>query len=397
MSDNKHYDLIVVGAGVVGLATAYAACQRGLRVAVLERNAQCVGASVRNFGFVTVTGQRRGEHWRRAMRTRDLWQRIAPQAGIEVVHQGLHVLAQRPEAMGVLEAFMRTEMGEGCRLLSTAEAARDLPLLQDGVGVLYSPHERRVESRDAIPQLSRWLQASLGVDFYWNTPVVQIDLPSIHTGSGIFRADACVVCPGHDLNTLYPQAIAQAGIRMCTLQMMRVRPARPVKLPGAVMSDLSLVRYEGYADLPESQPLREQLLSEQPRHLNNGVHLIAVQSADGSLVVGDSHVYGPSEVPFARSEIDALILDEMHRVLKLPDARVVERWTGTYASASDVVFKTQPAKGVAVGIVTGGTGASTSFAFAEELLALAMGDDPAEGPQLLDDPSGFVERQVMPG
>ena len=78
MKSEKHYDLVVVGAGVVGLATAYAARQRGLRVAVLERNAQCVGASVRNFGFVTVTGQRRGEHWRRAMRTRDIWQQVAP-------------------------------------------------------------------------------------------------------------------------------------------------------------------------------------------------------------------------------------------------------------------------------------------------------------------------------
>lgn len=221
MKNEKHYDLVVVGAGVIGLATAYAARQRGLRVAVLERNAQCIGASVRNFGFVTVTGQRRGEHWRRAMRTRDIWQQIAPQAGIDVVHQGLYVLAQRPEALDVLEAFLQTEMGQGCRLLSRAEAARELPLLQDGVGVLHSPHERRVESRDAIPLLSRWLQQSLGVDFYWNTPVRQIDLPRVHTSQGLFHAGHCVVCPGHDLNTLYPELIAQAGISLCTLQMMR--------------------------------------------------------------------------------------------------------------------------------------------------------------------------------
>lgn len=374
MKSEKHYDLVVVGAGVVGLATAYAARQRGLSVAVLERNAQCVGASVRNFGFVTVTGQRRGEHWRRAMRTRDIWQQVAPQAGIEVVHQGLYVLAQRPEALDVLEAFMQTEMGQGCRLLSRAEAAHELPLLQDGVGVLHSPHERRVESRDAIPLLSRWLQQSLGVDFYWNTPVQQIELPRVHTSQGLFHAEHCVVCPGHDLNTLYPELIAQAGISLCTLQMMRVRPAQPLRLPGSVMSDLSLVRYEGYADLPESAPLRARLQAEQAEHLKWGIHLIAVQSADGSLVVGDSHVYGHAEAPFARDDIDALIQDELQRVLRLPGASVEQRWTGTYASAADVVYKAQPAPGVAVGIVTGGTGASTSFAFAEELVALALGD-----------------------
>lgn len=61
MKTDKSYDL-VVGAGIIGLATAFAACQRGLRVAVVERHAQCIGPSVRNFGFVTVTGQRRGDH-----------------------------------------------------------------------------------------------------------------------------------------------------------------------------------------------------------------------------------------------------------------------------------------------------------------------------------------------
>ena len=43
--------------GNVGLAHALAAARRGLRVVVIDRDAQANGASVRNFGFVTVTGQ----------------------------------------------------------------------------------------------------------------------------------------------------------------------------------------------------------------------------------------------------------------------------------------------------------------------------------------------------
>ncbi|MBS0474031.1 MAG: TIGR03364 family FAD-dependent oxidoreductase [Proteobacteria bacterium] len=373
MTTGQSYDLVVVGAGIIGLATAYAARQRGLRVAVVERHAQCIGASVRNFGFVTVTGQRRGEHWQRARRTRDVWQHVAAQAGIAVIHQGLHMLAQRPEAAHLLEAYLKTEMGEGCRLLSAADAARELPWLQAGQAVLHSPHELRVESRDAIPRLARWLELDFGVDFFWSTPVLGIDLPQVHTSQGVLSAGHCVVCPGHDLNTLYPDATAQAGIRLCTLQMLRVMPGQAVKLPGAVMSDLSMARYEGYADLPEAAPLKALLQAQQAEHLRWGVHLIAVQSADGSMVVGDSHVYGDAEAPFGRSDVDDLILGELHRVLRLPGAQVTERWTGSYASAQEPVFKTLVAPGVAVGIVTGGTGASTSFAFAEELLDLALG------------------------
>lgn len=371
---NRHYDVVVVGAGIVGLATAWTASQKGLRVAVVERQAQSVGASIRNFGFITVTGQRRGAHWQRALKTSQVWKRIAPLAGIQVVHQGLYVLAQRPEAMDILQAFINTEMGEQCRLLSRENAAHELSVLQPGLGALHSPHECRVESRDAIPLLARWLERDLGVDFFWNTPVLGVSLPQVFTSRGEIQADHCIVCPGNDLNSLYPEVIDQAGIKQCTLQMFRVQAIPGIELPGAVMSDLSLVRYEGYADLPEATDLRTRLLNEQKQHLDYGVHLIVVQSADGSLVVGDSHVYGDAEVPFSRSDIETLIVSEMHQVLRFQNAHIIERWIGTYASASDVVFKASPSKRVALGLVTGGTGASTSFAFAEELLEIALAE-----------------------
>jgi len=67
------FDVLVVGRGIVGLAHAWAAARLGLRAAVLDRETHAVGASVRNFGFVTVTGQQAGITWRRARRARDLW------------------------------------------------------------------------------------------------------------------------------------------------------------------------------------------------------------------------------------------------------------------------------------------------------------------------------------
>jgi len=42
--------VLVVGAGIVGLAHAFEVRRRGLEVVVLERRARAVGASVRNFG-----------------------------------------------------------------------------------------------------------------------------------------------------------------------------------------------------------------------------------------------------------------------------------------------------------------------------------------------------------
>ena len=150
------YDLAVVGAGICGLAHALAAANRGKRVVVVDRDAQANGASVRNFGFVTVTGQQEGECWRRALRSRDVWAEVAPLAGIDILQRGLLTVARRPEARAVLEEFSATGMGRDCLLLEPAEVAARYDGLRTGeiAGALLSPHEVRVESRDAIPRLA---------------------------------------------------------------------------------------------------------------------------------------------------------------------------------------------------------------------------------------------------
>src|SRR5277367_5195484 len=98
---SQSYDLAVVGAGICGLAHALAAARRGKRVIVVDRDAQANGASVRNFGFITVTGQQSGDCWRRARRSRDVWVEISTAAKIPVLQRGLLTIARRPEARTV--------------------------------------------------------------------------------------------------------------------------------------------------------------------------------------------------------------------------------------------------------------------------------------------------------
>jgi FAD dependent oxidoreductase TIGR03364 len=367
----SEYDLAVVGAGIVGLGVALAAASRGKKVVVIERNAKAVGASIRNFGFVTVSGQQAGAHWARAMRSRDIWAGLVEEAGIEVLHQGLVMPARRAEAVAVLEAFLADPMGEGCRLISPAEAAAILPALRlDGVrSILYSPHEIRVESSEALPKLASWLETKHGVDFRWCTAVRAIDGREVETSRGTIRAEAVAVCPGDDFASLYPERIAPHGLRVCTLQMLRVAPAAPSRFGAAVMSDMSFARYEGFSALPEAEALMRRLDAEEADSRAAGIHLIAVQSADGSLVVGDSHVYGDTQAPFAEERLDALIMAEFDCVFDLPGRHVVRRWIGTYASSPDrTVLVDRPAENARIVMVTGGTGASTGFALGEQVV-----------------------------
>lgn len=367
---NTSADLIVIGSGIVGLGVALAARRQGLKVLVLDRSAAQRGASIRNFGFVTVTGQERGAHWARARRSAEIWSEIAPKAGISICHRGLLMACQRPEASAVVEAFMQTEMGEGCQQLTAAQChAYNARLRVDGLDSgLYSPHEIRVESREAIGQLTSYLQ-SLGVVFRFSEAAVVIDGDTVVTSrQARLTAKQIVVCPGPDLVSLYPDRIAAHAVELCTLQMFRVGGLAPGVFQSALMSDLSLVRYAGYAALPEAQALKNRLAAEQADALAMGIHLIAVQALDGSLVVGDSHVYGDAESVFAESRVDTLIFDELTQLLGAADLSITERWLGTYPSAEGPCFIDQPEAHVRLVMVTGGTGASTAFALGEDVM-----------------------------
>jgi len=370
---NESYDVAIVGRGIVGLAHALAAAKNGLRVVVIDRTERATGASIRNFGFVTVTGQERHEMWPLAHRAKQIWTEVAMRAKIEVQQTGLVMSARRPAAAAILEAFMATEMGEGCELLTHKQLAARHPSVpyQPFAAALVSSHELRIEAREAIPALANWMRVELGVHFADPASVIGCTQGRVITSSGTITADSIVGCPGDDLNALYPEVMAAHAVTRCKLQMLRLA-APAYRLPSPVMSDLGIMRYEGYSALPGAASLTAQLHDEQANAVAAGVHLIVAQSADGSLVVGDSHDYGDAPDPFIHEAIDELILDEFNAVLGTPPP-TLERWMGVYASSSKQNWFTEQVEaGVHLTVVTCGAGMSTAFAIGEHVVEKAL-------------------------
>ena len=373
---NKNYDLLIVGSGIVGLAHAYEAKKRGLSVVIVEQNTRCTGASIRNFGFITISGQGAQDTWRRAVYSAQVWRELASLAEIKILHEGTWILCERPEAVEVAKAFLQTPMGIDCQYFPQASYPNLETLgfknihslnLKNSLGLLYSPHEFRVESRDAIPQLANYLQNTMGVDFYWETEVLSIDGSSVQTSNNLFDAQRIVICPGADLTGIAKPYIEKHDLKLCTLQMLRIKVQEGFILPGSVMTDNSLARYLGWSELPEAKALKERIALEMPEYVKEGIHLIVVQSADGSLVVGDSHRYGSSEHIFASESIEQLIIELMYRVLSITEHTVIERWTGVYPSSNthDALIE-KVSSAMRVAIVSSGTGASTAFGLAKD-------------------------------
>ena len=94
---------IVIGAGIVGLATARALSLKGYDVTVIERSAKAVGASVRNFGMVWPIGQPDGLLYNRALRSKQIWKEIADSIGLWYDEVGSLHLAHHADEWQVLQ------------------------------------------------------------------------------------------------------------------------------------------------------------------------------------------------------------------------------------------------------------------------------------------------------
>ncbi|HVN64059.1 MAG TPA: FAD-dependent oxidoreductase, partial [Candidatus Binataceae bacterium] len=129
-------DVAIVGAGVLGLAHAYWAAQRGHSVVVFERSAKSIGASIRNFGMIWPIGQRAGEIHQMAVRSRATWAEVLKDARLPYRPTGaLHVVYRREEADIAREFCDRAPAhGYACQWLSArGTLEKSNAVLEDGL------------------------------------------------------------------------------------------------------------------------------------------------------------------------------------------------------------------------------------------------------------------------
>lgn len=362
-------DVVVVGAGIVGLAHAVEASARGASVLVVDRDERAVGASVRNFGHGCVTAQS-GEALTFARRARETWLRLGREAGFDVQECGTVVVARAPEELAALEELAAERGSEEVRLLDRAGVSARVPV-RDALGGAHLPGDLRVDQRAAAGAIAAWLQEQPGVTVRFGTPVLKVGDGVVRTPEGDLRADRVVVCVGHDVDRLFPAAAAAAGVRRCLLQMLQVRPPAGTVIAPAVLTGSSMLRYPALAATEGAQALRRRWSAERPELLDAVVNHMLTQLPDGDLVVGDTHDYARTPDPWSVEELDELLLAETRALLDLPEMPVVRRWQGVYAAADGEFLRAPVAAGVTAVSVTSGIGMTTAFGLAPAVLDAA--------------------------
>ena len=367
----------IVGAGIVGLAHAWSAAQRGHRVTIFERNASACGASIRNFGMIWPIGQPAGEWHQVALESRQRWIALGDAAGIWVNPCGSIHLAHRTDELAVLQEFAAQAAGLGyeCQLLSAAEVMAKTPAANPSglLGGIFSPTELCIDPRLAVRQIPVWLAQRFGVQLAFQTCINAVRVESngkvdVQTAAGTTQLfDRVVICSGTDFQTLFPDLSARCKLKLCKLQMLKTGPqAARWRLGPHLASGLTLRHYRNFEICPGLPSLRQRIATETPELDLYGIHVMTSQNAAGEVILGDSHEYNGDIVPFDKRLIDDLILRELHKVVQLPDWTIAEQWHGLYAKHPQApVFEAEPLPNVHICTATGGAGMTMSFGLAE--------------------------------
>jgi glycine/D-amino acid oxidase-like deaminating enzyme len=164
-------DVVVVGAGIVGCATAYFLARRGVRVVVVERGAVPGEQSRKNWGFVRQQGRDPIE-LPLVMEANRLWRGLERELGadIEWVQGGNLALAADEHRLARFEEWLPVarEFGLDTHLLRARDLEAVIPGLAGGwVGGMHTPadgHADPEKTTDAFARAAVSHGASLHLD-----------------------------------------------------------------------------------------------------------------------------------------------------------------------------------------------------------------------------------------
>lgn len=366
---------IVIGAGILGLATARSLAKRGYQVTVFERNEMAIGASIRNFGMVWPVGQPQGTLYDRAIYSRNTWAEICAETDIWHDPVGSLHLAYHADELQVMEEFVAASKSyRNVEMLSAAATMEKTPAANpDGLlGAVWSPDEMIVESRQAVGQVAAYLQEKYGVVFHWNTAITRIEHPVVYSGKRTWSADHVYVCSGADFETLYPEHFLEIPITKCKLQMLRLK-AQPGnwRIGPSLCGGLSMTHYTAFKVAPSLDALKARYAEQYPEYIKWGIHVMASQNPTGELTIGDTHEYGLVHDPFDRDHLNELVMDYLATFTRFKTTEKLQTWNGIYAKMKNgtTEYIHSPEPGVTILNAPSGAGMTLSFGLAEEVIA----------------------------
>jgi sarcosine oxidase subunit beta len=230
MSANKA-DVIIVGGGIMGAATAFFLRKRGVSVILLERGLIGQQASGVNFGNVRRQG-RYIDQLPLANRSREIWGKLKELIGedAEFMLSGHLRIGYRQEHVERMEKYAQDSepYGLGLQIISGRTLRERFPFLgPEVIAGSYAPYDGHANPRLAAPALGR-AAVREGAQVFENTEIVNVekdgeDFRVTAADGRTFRAPVALITAGAWANRIStkfgePVPLEAKGPQMCVTE-----------------------------------------------------------------------------------------------------------------------------------------------------------------------------------
>jgi FAD dependent oxidoreductase TIGR03364 len=376
---DKKYDLIVVGSGILGTFHAYHALKAGLRVLLLEKDNYPVGATVRNFGQAVPSGM--VDQWfRYGVRGLEVYQSIQKDFDITVRNNGSVYIASDKEEQQLIHELKNhyDTIGYSCELLSATGVLAKYPALRSSYVKegLFFPQEVSVEPDRMIHRVHEYIQQQFShFTLLYNAPVIGCEnsAGSVHvkTSNGSsYLGEKVVICNGNEFKLLFPEVFRKSGQVVSKLQMLRTIKMPEVQLEGNILTGLTIRRYESFENYCPS--FNSITTPDHYKELKKwGIHILFKKAVDGSFIIGDSHEYADAnqldDLGFKISDyINQLMLNEAARIANFDVRKISSSWAGYYPQHPDKnIVEIDISDNILIRTCIGGKGMTAGIGYTE--------------------------------
>ena len=377
-------DVVVIGGGIIGAASAYELAKRGVRVTLLEAESLAFGATGRNLGYIWVHTRRSGPELDLVMDTVERLPTLAEELGAEfgLRRNGGLIFALTAAQRQVLAEFVerRVQDGVDMRLLDGDEARSLVPLLPPTVvAATYCPLDAQIDSTRYVRAFATAAERC-GATVLQGTAARRIVVDDgrvvgVDTDTGRIDCGAVVLAAGGWSGYLAQDLGLELPIGSMRLQIVQTEPM-PARLDHLVYGPIAIKQYAIFRELPSFR--EEDFL--HPAEAPGGPVLLEslCQQADGRYLLGIAMDYPGFDW---RPDLAGVAL--ITRVLpedlpELRSAHVARAWAGILPFTSDSLPIIDRAPGidglvVAAGHVFGNAAGPTTG----KLVASLVTDEPS--------------------
>lgn len=328
-------DVVIVGAGIIGTATAYFLAERGMQVLLCEKGRVAGEQSSRNWGWVRQQGRDQAE-LPIMMESNRIWRELADATGekdLGFTPCGCVYLAESESQMAKYEAWcaLAKQHQLDTRLLSAKQAREHAPEIGGSwVGGMLTASDGCAEPFVAVPALARAAR-SRGVTVIEDCAVRTIEasggeLSAVVTEQGTVRASRALLAGGawssafaSNLGLDLPQLTVRS-----TAGRTHAAPGRAI--PNLSMNGFGIRRRQDGGYTIATGDLAEHYVSPRSfKHFTKFLKLLKVSAKDVRVRLGPPSGYPDAWTSKRRWSGDDVSPFEQMRVLDPPPSEEVRR------------------------------------------------------------------------